>query len=383
MPAFPKTEPRKHTLDGLPHTEECVSQRRWGPRPVAPRDRPQAQARFAHAENALSRLIESPGLDAMSGRECTAMRSVDASVAEAIAAAYRSSSDGEDAHRFLQRVLYRINRLMLFWFDDLRRYENDRSPYLHRLRATIESAWQQWELAGISLPVMSAPEVVAALQARAAADVDAPPSDGGRYFRDGATLGAYRRLLEIVSLDGLVEASQLSRTLGGVGDPIHGTMTRLLLEEYGGGRLARKHSTYFRTMLECLGMDPTPEANFEVVPWEVLAGINHSFLLSDRRRLYLRYVGGLLYTETSVPAAFRCYLAAAERLGLPPDAMTYWTLHIKEDARHGPWMLDEVALPLAERYPDDAWELVLGYDQQRAMSARAGEASHRACAAAA
>jgi hypothetical protein len=155
------------------------------------------------------------------------------------------------------------------------------------------------------------------------------------------------------------------------------------LEEYGGGRPHRKHSTYFRTMLEALGMDTRPEAYFDVVPWETLATINHSFLLSDRRRLFLRYVGGLLYTETSVPAAFRCHLAAAQRLGLPAAAMTYWELHIKEDARHGPWMLDDVALPLAARYPDDAWELVLGYDQQRAMSARAGAATARACAAAA
>jgi hypothetical protein len=44
-------------------------------------------------------------------------------------------------------------------------------------------------------------------------------------------------------------------------------------------------------------------------------------------------------------------------------------------------MLNDVALPLAERYPDEAWELVLGYEQQRAMSARAGDATARACAA--
>lgn len=380
MSFSPSPEPRKHTLDAADQSAERVGERRWGPRPVVVRD--PAARRFASAEQALMRLIECPGLDAMVGRKPSATRSIDDAVAEAIASAYHAPQGGSaDAHRFLQRALYRINRLMLFWFDDLRRYDNDRSPYLQRTRATIETAWQSWEQASLSLPVMSATEVADALRTRAAVDVDPPPSESGRYFRYRATLPAYRRLLEIASLDALVEASQLSRTLGGVGDPIHGTMTRLLLEEYGGGRLARKHSTFFRTMLESLDIDATPEAHFDVVPWEVLAGINHSFLLSDRRRLFLRYVGGLLYTETSVPSAFRCYLAAAERLGLPPEATTYWTLHIKEDARHGPWMLDDVALPLAARYPDDAWELVLGYDQQRAMSARAGDATARACAA--
>jgi hypothetical protein len=41
-------------------------------------------------------------------------------------------------------------------------------------------------------------------------------------------------------------------------------------------------------------------------------------------------------------------------------------------------MLDDVALPLVEQYPADAWELVFGYDQQRLMSDRAGAAVARA-----
>jgi len=52
--------------------------------------------------------------------------------------------------------------------------------------------------------------------------------------------------------------------------------------------------------------------------------------------------------------------------------------HIREDERHGRWMLDDVALPLAEQYPDDAWELLLGYDQERLMGDRAGAAVVRA-----
>ncbi len=329
----------------------------------------------------LAQLIEQPDLDRVIQRDVAARSRIDVAVETAVHHAYETAAGSDAAHTFLQRVLYRINRLMLFWFDDLRRYENDRSAYLHGVRAGIEHAWQAWELRQLPPPSLAVAGVAEALRSRAAADVDPPPSAAGRWFRDVATASAYRRLLEIASLDALVEASQLSRTLGGVGHPVHGTLTRLLLEEYGGGRLARKHSTHFRSMLEALGMETRPEAYFDVVPWTVLAGINHSFLLSDRRRLFLRYVGGLLHTETSVPAAFRCFLAAGRRLGLPPEATAYWELHIKEDARHGPWMLNDAALPLAERYPDDAWELVLGYDQQRAMSARAASATMRACAA--
>jgi len=49
-------------------------------------------------------------------------------------------------------------------------------------------------------------------------------------------------------------------------------------------------------------------------------------------------------------------------------------LHIREDERHGQWMLDQVALPLAAQYPNQAWELVLGYNQEKLMSDRAGVA---------
>ncbi len=125
-------------------------------------------------------------------------------------------------------------------------------------------------------------------------------------------------------------------------------------------------------MLEELGMQTEPEAYFDAVPWEVLAIINHSFLMTERKRYFLRYMGGLLYGELTVPATFRNYQIAGERLGLSDAAMSYWKLHIKVDELHGRWMLDDVALPLVERYPADAWELVLGYDQQRLLSARAG-----------
>ena len=81
-----------------------------------------------------------------------------------------------------------------------------------------------------------------------------------------------------------------------------------------------------------------------------------------------------LYTEVSVPASFINFRQAGERLGLSGNAIDYWDLHIKEDKKHGQWMLDDVALPLAERYREDAWEILLGYDQQRFISSRAGQA---------
>lgn len=292
----------------------------------------------------------------------------------AIHAAYKNDRSDEQAHRFVQRILYRINRLKLFWYDDLQDYTNERSPYLYSCRDQIEAAWQKWELAQIDVAALQQLDVKQALIERASADLDPPLSQSSRYIREEMTQVGYCHLLAIGSFDGLVEGSRLCYVLGGAANEMQCTLVRVLLEEYGNGRLSRKHSTFFAQMLAEFGMNTEPEGYFDLVPWEVLACANHSFLTTDRKRYFLRYNGGLTYFEVAGPAAYRNYLAAAQRLGLSEAAMGYWELHIKEDERHGRWMLDDVALPLAERYPNDAWELVLGYDQEKLMGDRAAAA---------
>jgi Iron-containing redox enzyme len=340
---------------------------------------------FAAAEQQFAALINLDGLDGRVSARPALAREFERALTAALEEAYvpHGSSGAEAARLFTQRVLYRVNRLKFFWYDDLNSYENERSSYLRSVRDRVEAAWQAWELSQLDAEALRGETNVAeALRRRAAEDVAPPPSSDGLYFRQRVGEAGYRRLLAIASLDGLVEASQLSRTLGGASNKVHTMMTRLLVEEYGGGRLSRKHSSFFTAMLEEFGMSAEPEFYFELVPWEVLAAINHSFLLSERKRFYLRYVGGLLYTEVSVPAGFDNYRAAAERLGLSEAARGYWELHIKEDERHGRWMLEDVSLPLAEMYPKEAWELLLGYEQQKFMSDRAGAAVARAARAA-
>ena len=346
-----------------------------------------AEADYVEAEQIFIGLMKSDHLDERAQTRSQEICAFEDALERALNLAYGVETNGDSASAraprlFLHRVLYRVNRLKLFWYDDLSNYDNERSTYLRRMRERVEAAWQKWELARLDVEALRREDVREALLRRAARDVAPALSMSGQYFRDEVGEAGYRRLLAIASLDGLVEASQLSRTLGGVSNDIHAVMTRLLVEEYGGGRLNRKHSTFFTAMLTELGMRTEAESYFDLVPWEVLAAINHSFLLSERKRFYLRYVGGLLHTEISVPAAFDNYRAAAERLGMSEAARGYWELHIREDERHGQWMLHDVALPLAAKYPKEAWEITLGYDQQRLMSDRAGAAIERAARAA-
>ena len=282
--------------------------------------------------------------------------------------AFKNGKGCPEAHLFLQRILYRMNRLKLFWYDGLENYVNEDSAFLFSLRLEIENAWQDWEESNTSQQNFGT--LITALGDRVQEDLQPEPSPDGLFIRNEISKTGYQCLLAITSLDGLVEASQLSRMLGGVGNEVQTMLTRILWEEYGSGKFSRKHSTHFATMLEECDMDSRPEAYFELTPWEVLANINHSFFLSERKKNFLRYVGGLLYTEVSVPAAFQSIKMAGERLNMGDKGISYWDLHIREDIRHGQWMLDDVALPLVEKYPKQGWDMVKGYDQQKFISSR-------------
>ncbi|GAA6619848.1 iron-containing redox enzyme family protein [Scytonema sp. NUACC26] len=332
---------------------------------------------YDRAERQFVELLATEDLDKKLEAKPELKREFESTLSVAIRAAYQNGAGDDAAHLFLQRVLYRINRLNLFWYDDLRHYVNERSFYLYKIRDRIETAWQEWELSQLDVKALQQLDVKSAQQAlieRCAYDLDPELSEGSLYIRNSMSEAGYCHLLAIGSFDGLVEGSRLSRILGGAANEVQCTLIRVLLEEYGNGRFPRKHSTFFAQMLNEFGMNVEPEGYFDLVPWEVLANDNNNFLLTECKRYFLRYNGGLTYFEVAGPAAYRNYLAAAQRLGLSEAAMGYWELHIREDERHGRWMLDNVALPLAEMYPNEAWQLVLGYDQEKLMGDRAANA---------
>jgi hypothetical protein len=329
---------------------------------------------YYKAEQVFNQLLNAEGLDKETQKYAVLIDEFETSLMLALEEAYLQPQGTESAHTFVQRVLYRINRLNLFWYDDLSHYANERSPYLHKIRDRIETSWQNWESSHFDVENYRALDVKQALIERAAADLGPLLNLDAHYLRERMTLEGYRYLLAISSFDGLIEASRLSRILGGAANEVQATLTKVLLEEYGNGCLARKHSTFFAQMMAELELSTQPEAYYELVPWQVLASINHNFLLTECKRYFLRYNGGLAYFEVAGPAVYRNYLAAAQRLQLSEAAMGYWELHIKEDKRHGRWMIQNVTLPLVEMYPQDAWQILLGYDQEKLIGDRAGAA---------
>ncbi len=279
----------------------------------------------------------------------------------------------------VQRALYELNRLRLYWFDDPTLYVNERSRTLADLHAALEAPWQCWLASRTPRGWPRDADPRAVVRAWLDRDRTPTPTPDARWLAERMGLSGYRRLLEVLSLNGLVEASQLSRAVGGAASPVQATLFRILVEEYGAGRPAKKHSTYYAQMMRDLALSDTPERYLDRTPWQVLAAVNHAFHLSESKRHYLRFCGAFAHTEASTPASFHAYAAAAVRLGLSDGRRDYWSVHIREDARHGAWMIEQALVPLFDQFPDRAAEVLFGYAQQREVERMAGAATLAAC----
>ena len=87
--------------------------------PTLPKKQP-ALPNYEAADRQFVNLLEVEDLDKTVAAKPLLVSDFESAIAFALRSAYEEDSDNEAAHRFLQRVLYRINRLNLFWYDDLR-----------------------------------------------------------------------------------------------------------------------------------------------------------------------------------------------------------------------------------------------------------------------
>ena len=100
---------------------------------------------YDKAEEEFVRLIQNNNLDNAIKLNPDLMSDFEKVLNCALIDAYRIDKGFARAHLFLQRILYYINRLKLFWFDDLANYINENSSVLFEIRLTLETEWIAWE----------------------------------------------------------------------------------------------------------------------------------------------------------------------------------------------------------------------------------------------
>lgn len=107
---------------------------------------------YNRAEQQFIKLLTTENLDRQVMTQPSFSQEFEVALEKALAVAYAEPSESPEAeNRFLQRILYRINRLNFVWYKDLNEYINERSFYLQWVRDRIEAVWQEWELAQLDL----------------------------------------------------------------------------------------------------------------------------------------------------------------------------------------------------------------------------------------
>ncbi|WP_420412407.1 iron-containing redox enzyme family protein [Roseibium sp.] len=159
----------------------------------------------------------------------------------------------------------------------------------------------------------------------------------------------YRNFLLQSSSDLLAEAS--ASALGVVGDygPAQSVLFRVLIDEFGYGSFEKKHSSLFRSTLE--GFHLSTNYNhywylFDINTFKLHNFIHHLF--QNPRNFFLQ-LGFLIYAESSYQKSTKQNYLYLKRHHPEVDS-TYFAEHAHIDIHHSSMVLDEVAIPLAEKF---------------------------------
>jgi hypothetical protein len=172
--------------------------------------------------------------------------------------------------------------------------------------------------------------------------------------------------------DFLTEASAMARYITGSYGNLQSTLFNILIDEYGAGVHARKHSTLFEDTLESLGMQTEVHAYWQFYHASSLALVNYFHYVTRNKALFFRYLGALFFTEvTLINTAKRQSAMLRSVFGKAVDR-TYFDEHHHIDQHHGDMALNRLVAPALERFGDEvAAEVLLGFEQFRLLQREA------------
>jgi hypothetical protein len=182
----------------------------------------------------------------------------------------------------------------------------------------------------------------------------------------------YRNFLVQSSPDLLAEASASALgIIGEYGEP-QSALFRILIDEFGYGVPAKKHSVLYRATMRSFGLDDAYNGYwpwFDTVALELHNAIH--WLFQNPVNIF-KQVGFLLHAETAYQ---RSTLTNHRYLRhFHPDAdARYFGEHAHIDLHHTRMVIDEAVVPFTARFGDEAGrEIIAGAELTKAAFARAG-----------
>ena len=132
---------------------------------------------YSEAEETFIRLLHMDDLDNVVRLNPGLLVNFEETVNCALINAYKNNENCSRSHLFLQRILYYINRLKLFWFDDLNNYANETSACIFAIRLKIEKKWATWEKSHVELGNLNSLKIDQVLTKKVEEDLNVLPSE--------------------------------------------------------------------------------------------------------------------------------------------------------------------------------------------------------------
>jgi Iron-containing redox enzyme len=205
-------------------------------------------------------------------------------------------------------------------------------PTLLRIRAVLESAFEQALLEAVPFASASTPSVPIDLALREISERDGPPLSA--FVRSSATLEQVREFVMHRSAYQLKEADPHSWAIARLSGGPKAALVEIQSDEYGSGRSEWIHAELFARAMRALGLDDAYGAYLDVTPGVTLATVNLMSLFGLHRRWRGAIVGHLALFEMTSSIPNRRYADGLRRLGFGEDATLFFDEHVEADAVH-------------------------------------------------
>ncbi|HEY0639345.1 MAG TPA: iron-containing redox enzyme family protein [Pseudonocardiaceae bacterium] len=173
-----------------------------------------------------------------------------------------------------------------------------------------------------------------------------------------------------LALDGLTEASAMSRNLGGAYGPEQSALFKIFIDEFGYGVFEAKHTTIFAKMISSRAMRTHVHAYWNFYLPGPLATNNLYYYLSRDHSKFFRYAGAVTYAEAVFAPAFVKMIRTYRNIFGDDVDLHYCEEHAHIDQHHGRITREQVLLALAERHGDGVVpELMRGIAEARLVGA--------------
>lgn len=188
------------------------------------------------------------------------------------------------------------------------------------------------------------------------------PQDAGRVF-----------LIQLGS-DFLSEASPMARNvLGSFGSP-QSELFKVLIDEYGYGVHATKHSALFEKTLQSAGLKSDIHAYWQFYLTSSMALSNYFHYVSRCHSRFFRYLGALYFVEATFAHICRQMAETLNEVFSGQLDVEYFREHIHIDRHHGRMVFDKILTPIIEQHGEFAiHEILRGFEEVQILQRLADE----------